>query len=119
MAKTTAEINRELIFYQCCLADLAIKYILKEIYGHQNIECLLNKLIYGTTLLEALKCPSRVLTLEHMTQTEIEDNLEKLGDLCGCITCQDPDDLTEDDIEAGLQNYLLQSSNGNFILIDP
>ncbi len=98
MAKTTTEIGVELTFYQCCIADLAYKYIVKEENGLQNIECLLNKLIYGTILLEALRCPARILALEQLTQTELEEELEKLSDLCGCAACEDNTVLTDDTI---------------------
>lgn len=96
MAKTTTEINTELVYYQCCLADLAYKYIVKEENGHQNIDCMLSNLIYGTTLLESLKCPDIVLNMEYLTQDELEIELEKLAEICGCVACDDPTQLSND-----------------------
>lgn len=121
MAKTRSQIRVELALYQCCLADLAIKYILKEMQGQQGINCLLNKVVYGSTLLEAIKCTNQVLTREHLTQTEYEDELEKLNDLCGCIPCDDPEevieDLDSDQIPAALTNLILQET-GYFIQLE-
>lgn len=96
MAKTTAQINTELTFYQCCLADLAYYYIKKEENGQQHIECLLNTLVYGTQLLEALKCPQRSLIRNYLTQDQLEAQLELLGDLCGCVHCEDASNLIND-----------------------
>lgn len=96
MSKTTAEINTELTFYQCCLADLAYKYIKKEESGAVDTDCLLYTLIYGTTLLESLKCSQVIITRAYLTQDELESELEKLSDICGCEACEDTSELTND-----------------------
>lgn len=106
MAKTVANINIELTMYQAALADLAIKYITKELHGHQNINCSLSKLTYGVMLLEALRSPARTLELEQLTQTELEDELEKLNDICGCVAGMDPNDLILDTINATLTELI-------------
>ena len=53
MAKTKAEIDAELTYYQCCLANLALKYIHKEMYGHQSIDCMYRKLQFGKLVLKS------------------------------------------------------------------
>lgn len=115
MAKTTAEISRELFAYQCCVADKAIEYILKETTGQQNIDCLLDQLIFNTMLIESLSCPTAILDLQQLSQAEIESNLEKLNQYCGCMTCGDPSDMYDDTLPTGLQ-ALLNSGNGPILL---
>lgn len=106
MSKSIANINKELTMYQCVLADLAIAYITKELHGHQNINCSLAKLTYGVILLEALRTPDRTLELEQLTQTELEAELEKLNDICGCVAGTDPNDLILDTINATLTQLI-------------
>lgn len=105
MAKSITQINIELFYYKCCLASLAIKAITKEIYGSTST-CQFNKLQYGILLQESLECPERILDQEIMTQAEYEEQLEKLNNLCDCITCGDPDDLILDTLPTGLQETL-------------
>ncbi len=112
MAKTLTQINNELRLYQCCLADLAIDYITKELNGHQNLECLLNKLTFGVHMLENLKCSDNILSTECLTQVEIEQNLEKLNQLCGCINCTDLDDLFDDTISSTLGGLIIDNNSG-------
>lgn len=112
MAKTTTQINNELRLFQCCLADLAVTYITKELNGHQNLECLLDKLSFGVHLLENLKCPENILETECLTQAEIEENLEKLNDICGCINCTDLDDLFDDTVSSTLSGLITDNNSG-------
>lgn len=110
MAKSIAQIRRELTLYQCCIADLAAKIVVKELLGHQDTGCLYRKLQYMVTLHEALSCPQAVLTREYLTQAELEDELEKLNDLCNCIICEDPDEITDDTINAILSSIVPDQS---------
>lgn len=117
MAKTTAEINIELTLYQCCLADLAYNYVLKETTGQQNIECELLKLKAGVRLLEGLKCPDAILSLEQLTQTELEETLEKLSDLCGCMTCKTDAEIIDDTVST-VNSIILQEDGSSLDLED-
>lgn len=112
MSKSITQINNELRLYQCCVADLAINYITKELNGHQNLECLLNKLSLAVHLIENLKCPENILELECLTQSELEENLEKINDLCGCINCTDLDDLFDDTISSTLSGLIVDNNSG-------
>lgn len=105
MAKTISQINIELFYYKCCLAELAIKAIAKEVYGSDDT-CLFNKLRYGILLQKSLECPERILDQEIMTQAEYEEQLEKLNNLCGCVTCEDPEELINDTLPTGLKDTL-------------
>lgn len=87
MSKSAQDINNELTLYQCCIADKAIEYINKEINGIEDLDCLLSKLEYLTLRVETLKRWQSIISLEQMTQDQIEAELEKLNDLCGCINC--------------------------------
>lgn len=104
MAKTTKEIDSELVLYKCCFADKALEYLQKEIYGFQDLECRLNKLILMEMLIKRLSCHVTILELTTLTQTELEETLEKLNDLCGCVNCQDLTDLTDDTLPTGLSS---------------
>lgn len=117
MAKTTAEINIELTLYQCCLADRAYNYILKETTGQQNIECELLQLKAGVRLLEGLKCSDSIIALEQLTQTELEATLEKLSDLCGCMTCKSDAEIIDDTI-ATTESIILQEDGSSLDLED-
>ena len=87
MAKTYHQIHNELTMYQCCIADLAIEYIAKEINGIQEIDCLYWDIVYGVMRIETLKKYVTLISSLQYTQQEIEDELEKLNDLCGCVSC--------------------------------
>ena len=108
MAKSIQDINNELTAYQCCIANLTIEYITKEIYGQQDIECLYNRLVYGVLLIENLKSPQEVMDLNYLTQAELELELEKLNNLCGCMNCpQGLASITDDTISTGLDDLLI------------
>ena len=94
MAKTITQINTELTVYQCCIADLAYKYMTKEGLGIKD-PCLLNKVIAGVTFIENLKCPENVID-NSLTQEEYELCLEQLNQLCGCVYCNDSSVVTND-----------------------
>ena len=95
MSKTTHQIINELTMYQCCAADRAIEYIAKEINGIQEIEGLYASIVYLTLRIETLKKFQSLLSLQQYTQQEIEDQLEKLNDECGCMTCNIPKFMTD------------------------
>lgn len=108
MSKSIIDIERELTLYQCCLADKAIDYIQKEIYGFQDASKCYNSFLYATLLLESLRNPTAVITnLEHLTQEEYEAELEKLNDYCGCINCGDMSFATNDTISANLTTLFI------------
>ncbi len=102
MAKTAAEITNELALYECCLADLALKYVHKEVYGQQDLTCQLNKLKYAQLLHKYLSRHVTLLEAEVFTQAELEEELEKLADICGCVVCEDSADLLDDTLPTGL-----------------
>lgn len=109
MSKSTAQIKREVTLYQCCVADMAIDYIYKELSGQQNIDCLLKKFYLATELLDGLKCSQNLLNNDCLTQTEIETMLEQLNDICGCVACESSTDLLDDTLPNGF-NLLLQET---------
>ncbi len=102
MSKTAAEIDAELVLYNCCFADKAIQYIQKEVYGFQDTQCKLDKLTHIQLLLKYLACHETIIELETLTQIELEELLEQLNDLCGCATCQDSSTITDDTLPTGL-----------------
>lgn len=106
MSKTSAQIDIELMLYKCCLADKAIEYIQKEVYGVQDLDCKLNKLILLQLLIKYLSCHEAILEWETLTQQQLEETLEKANELCGCATCMDSIDLISDTLPAGLQDSL-------------
>lgn len=102
MAKTAAEIDAELVLYQCCFADKALQAIQKEVYGFQDTQCELDKLDYIQLLLKYLSCHEAIIELETLTQVQLEELLEKLNDLCGCQTCKDNATIIDDTLPTGL-----------------
>lgn len=109
MAKSIFEIENELTLYQCCLADKAIEFIQKEIYGFLDSDKCYKKLLYGTLLLESLRDPDKIINdLEYLTQDEYELELEKLNDICGCINCGNMSQrATDDTISTSLSSLLV------------
>lgn len=102
MAKSRDQINKELTLYQCCLADKAYEYISKELTGQQDIDCEFNKVKSGVLIIEALKCPENILNNNFLTQTQVENLLEQLNLICGCIECLSSEDLLDDTTIEGL-----------------
>ena len=106
MAKTVIEINNELILYECQIADMATKYVIKEMYGQQDLACMLNKITYMVNLLELLSVHLQIIAREHLTQTELEDELEKLNDLCGCATCKSIEEIVDDTVSTAMLTFV-------------
>lgn len=108
MAKTTTQINNELTVYQCCIADKAYKYMMKEQMGIDD-PCTLNNIIMGVILIEALKCPEDTIDYA-LDQDEYEATLEQLNHICGCVNCTSHSIITND--------TLLNASSGCINCID-
>ena len=107
MAKSIANINSELFLYKCSLSNLAIKYILKEITGQQNLACNYSKLEYGVLLIEAMSCAERILEQEILTQAQIEVELEKINNITGCVGCGDLNDYNYDTLPTGMEDIII------------
>ncbi len=102
MSKTSAEIDIELVLYECCIADMALRYVQKEIYGLQDLEQELDKLTFTSLLYKYLLEHDAIIDLQVLTQDQLEAQLEKLNNLCGCATCKDSASIVDDTLPTGL-----------------
>lgn len=112
---TQASLTIQLTRLQCCAADLAYTIVVGEAIGNQGIDCLYDKLNLIEMYIERLRCFT-VGGDNNLTQTEMEDMLSLLNDLCGCDYCRDAQTLYND--STGNSSDLLQQENSDFIELE-